>query len=710
MKSLIRVLTTGLSMAAAASLMSCGGGSGGAANTVTPPVIATPVVPAPTSATLSTFVGNVNGRGNVDGVGAAARFFYPLATAVDSHGNIFVADSGNGVIRKITPGGVVSTFAGSAVTRSATPMDGVGAAAGFTGPFAITIDSADNLYVADVFTVRKVTPNATVTTLAGTPGLSGSADGQGTAASFYFPKGIAVDSLGTIYLADSSNHTIRKITSAGMVSTLAGTAGAPGSVDAVGGAASFNFPTGVVVDSSGNVFVADPSNNVIRQITPVGVVSTFAGTVNDYSGCSAFNGLPDGVGPAAKFCYPQSLTIDASDNIFATDTINRTIRKVTPGAAVSIVSGTQGVVPAIVDGDKTTARFYNPMGISLDRTGNLYIVEDQMNVVRKVTPAGTVSTLAGSPQVWGSADGTGSSASFTYTFGVAANSAGDVFITDLVNGTIRKATTAGVVSTFAGTAGGYGNVDATGPAASFAFATGIAIDKLGNLYVCDRNAVRKITSAGAVTTLAGTQAVAGSADGTGAAAGFKSPIAIAVDSTGNVFVTDSGNRTIRKITQAGVVTTFAGTTGISGNADGQGTAASFSNFGGIAIDKSDNLYVTANGTVRKITPAGLVTTLAGTPGVAGVADGVGAAATFFSLRGIAVDANGNIYAADSDVGTIRKITPNGTVSTVVGVPNQLSFVPGALPGLLADPMGLAISGTSLYIAMYNGVAVVKNLP
>jgi sugar lactone lactonase YvrE len=712
MKSLTRVLAIGLyialSVATATSLMSCGGGSGGTANTVTPPAA---VVPVTNPATLSAFVGNVTGRGNVDGVGAAARFFVPSGTAVDSLGNIYVADSGNGVIRKITPGGVVNTFAGSLLTQSLTPVDGVGAAAGFTGPFAITIDAADNLYVADVFTIRKVTPNATVTTLAGTPGLSGSTDGQGSAAGFNYPQGIAVDSLGTIYLADSSNNTIRKITPTGLVSTLAGTAGTTGSVDATGSAASFNFPTGLAVDSKGNVFVADLNNNVIRKITSAGAVSTFAGTANDYTGCTAINGLPDGVGPLAKFCFLQSLTIDSSDNIFVADTSNRTIRKVTPGAVASTVSGTQDVAPAIVDGDKPTARFHSPMGISIDRTtGNLYIVEVQMNVVRKVTSAGAVSTIAGSPSVAGSADGTGSSASFTYAFGVAANSAGDVFITDLGNNTIRKATPAGVVSTFAGTAGGFGNVDASGSAASFAFPSGITTDKLGNLYVCDRNAVRKITSAGAVTTLAGTQAIAGSADGTGAAASFKSPVAVAVDSTGNVFVVDGGNRTIRKITQAGVVTTFAGTTGISGSVDGQGTAARFANFGGMAIDASDNLYVTANHTVRKITPSGLVTTLAGMPGVAGVADGVGVAATFNSLRGIAVDANGNIYVADSYVGTIRKITPNGTVSTVVGVPNQVSFVPGALPGLLADPMGLAISGTSLYIAMNNGVAVVKNLP
>jgi sugar lactone lactonase YvrE len=708
MKSLTRVLAIGLyialSIATATSLMSCGGGSGGVANTVTPPVA---VVPVTNPATLSAFVGNVTGRGNVDGVGAAARFAYPSGTAVDSLGNIFVADAGNGVIRKITPGGVVSTFAGSEATRSATPVDGVGSAAGFTGLFAITIDSADNLYVADVFTIRKVTPNATVTTLAGTPGLSGSADGQGSAAGFNYPQGIAVDSLGTIYLADSSNNTIRKITPTGLVSTLAGTAGTKGSVDATGSATSFNFPTGLAVDSNGNVFVADPNNNVIRKITPVGAVSTFAGTAGDFLGC--FESGYDGTGPAAKFCYPWSLAIDSANNIFVTDRSNALIRKITPAAEVSTLAGAQGIF-ANVDGDSASARFSSPVGISVGPGGKLYLADDQAEIVRQITPTGTVNTIAGLPPVAGSADGTGSSASFNLAWAVAADNAGNIFIADAFNGTIRKATPTGAVSTFAGTAGVFGNVDAAGAAASFAGPHCVATDQLGNLYVCDRYAVRKITSSGVVNTLAGTQAVAGSADGTGAAASFKGLGGVAVDSAGNIFVADGGNRTIRKITQAGVVTTFAGTTGISGNTDGQGVAARFSGLGAITIDASDNLYVTANRTVRKITPSGLVTTLAGTPGVAGVADGVGAAASFNSLAGIAVDANRNIYVADSYVGTIRKITPTGTVSTVVGVPNQLSFVPGALPGLLADPMGLAISGTSLYIAMNNGVAVVRNLP
>jgi sugar lactone lactonase YvrE len=213
-----------------------------------------------------------------------------------------------------------------------------------------------------------------------------------------------------------------------------------------------------------------------------------------------------------------------------------------------------------------------------------------------------------------------------------------------------------------------------------------------------------------VTTLAGTQQVSGSADGTGSAAGFQSLDGIALDSVGNVFVADTGNRTIRKITQAGVVTTFAGSTGLSGNTDGQGSAARFSNFGAMTIDASDNLYVTSNRTVRKITPSAVVTTLAGTPGVVGVADGVGAAASFTGMSGIAVDGSGNLYVSDSTAGTIRKITPNGTVTTFVGVAYSLSFVPGALPGLLSQPRGLAVGGTSLYIAMNNGVAVVQNLP
>ena len=217
--------------------------------------------------------------------------------AVDGSGNVYVADTDNNTIRKITPAGVVTTLAGTAgVPGSA---DGTGSAAQFNYPGGVAVDGSGNVYVADIDnnTIRKITPAGVVTTLAGTAGVHGSADGTGSAAQFYDPHGVAVDGSGNVYVADTDNNTIRKITPAGVVTTLAGTAGVYGSADGTGSAAQFNYPAGVAVDGSGNVYVADTYNDTIRQITPAGVVTTLAGT-------AGMPGSADGTGSAARFYYP----------------------------------------------------------------------------------------------------------------------------------------------------------------------------------------------------------------------------------------------------------------------------------------------------------------------------------------------------------------------------------------------------------------------
>ena len=293
------------------------------------------------------------------------------------------------------------------------------------------------------------------------------------------------------------------------------------------------------------------------------------------------------------------------------------------------------------------------------------------NTIRKITPAGVVSTLAGLAGSSGSADGTGSAARFCYPYGVAVDGSGNVYVADTDNYTIRKITPAGVVSTLAGLAGSSGSADGTGSAARFDYPYGVAVDGSGNVYVADsgNNTIRKITPAGVVSTLAGMAGSSGSADGTGSAARFNYPTGVAVDGSGNVYVADTGNNTIRKITPAGVVSTLAGTAGSSGSADGTGSAARFYYPYGVAVDGSGNVYVADNDnyTIRKITPAGVVSTLAGLAGSSGSADGTGSAARFYYPYGVAVDGSGNVYVADTDNDTIRKITPAGVVSTLAGL-------------------------------------------
>ena len=327
-----------------------------------------------------------------------------------------------------------------------------------------------------------------------------------------------------------------------------------------------------------------------------------------------------------------------------------------------------------------------------------------------VDPSG-ISLLAGSIGGSGNVDGTGSAARFNYPTGVAVDASGNVFVGDLENHTIRKITSAGVVTTLAGTAGSPGSSDGTGAAARFSGPFGVAVDASGNVFVADtsNNTIRKITSAGVVTTLAGTAGSPGSSDGTGAAARFFSPTGVAVDASGNVFVADMSNHTIRKITSAGVVTTLAGTAGFSGSSDGTGAAARFNYPRGVAVDASGNLYVADadNHTIRKITSVGVVTTLAGTAGSDGSSNGTGAAASFNFPYGVAVDASGNVYVADTENHTIRKITSAGVVSTLAGAAGSRGIVLGALPSTLAYPSGVAVSGSEVVVSSENSVLVIR---
>ena len=695
MKFATPIVRFALILAASFQLISCGGGG----SSVTPP-------PPPPPSSMALFAGNVAGPSNLDGVGSVAGFNGPMGVAIGSNGTVFVADTENSTIRKIvTAAGVstVSTFAGTAgVVGTA---NGPGTTARFNEPSGITVDGNDNVYVADTGnnTIRKITALGAVSTLAGS-GIAGSDDGIGSAASFNNPTAIAVSSDGDVYVADSGNNAISKIvtvTVAGVstttVSTFAGSA--------AGIPVSLNNPGGLAVDNNENVYVADTGNHIILMITQDGGVSTLAGMLGSPEGT-------DGDGAAARFYRPSGIAVDsAGSTIFVADAGNNSMRKIVAvGSAntVSTVAGSTGVVGS-ADGNGIAASFSGPNGVAMDSTGSTIVVADTGNsTIRKIVTAGsvnTVSTLAGTASVTGSQDGNGVAASFNNPYGIANDSAGSIYVADTNNNTIRKISPQGTVSTLAGTAGITGNDNGTGVDASFSYPYNIAVDSAGNIYVADNgnNIIRKITSSGVVSTLAGTAGVIGNADGTGPGASFNGPTGIAVDSAGNVYVADTQNNIVRKITPAGVVTTPAW------------ASASTANFlfpYGIAIDSTGTIYVSDNGhnVIRKITSAGVVTTLAGTAGVTGSADGTGPSASFNSPSGIALNSAGDVYVADTGNNTVRKITSAGVVSTVVGVAGQRGYRSGTLPGLLASPTALAISGTSLYIIVNNGVVVVQNVP
>jgi sugar lactone lactonase YvrE len=655
-------------------LAACGGGSGGgdAASAV-----------KSSSPGLFLVVGNIGGRSGGDGTGAAARFRFPHGIAIDVVGNLYVADSSNSTIRKITPAGVVTTLAGTpGVTGSA---DGNGAAAKFNYPRGIAADSASNLYVADTHnhTIRKITSAGVVTTLAGSARMIGRADGNGDVARFSGPTGIAVDEGGNVYVADTGNYTIRKITPAGVVTTLAGTAGLPicitrgcGSTDrdGFGATARFYNPHDIAIDTAGNLYVAD--GGMIRKVSPAGMVTTLT--------------MPEGAGDISG---GLGIATDPAGNLYVTDVA---IRKIASAGVVTILAGG---MKGSADGSGTAAQFAYPSGIVADAAGNLYVSDTNNHTIRKVTPAGAVTTLAGTAGMTeydsdlpGSADGGGAAARFNTPTGIAADAAGNVYVADSGNSTIRKIMPGGIVTTFAGAAGVMGRTDGNGAAARFDSLIGIVTDTVGNMYVAGagNNTIRKITSAGEVTTLA-------APTGIGILTG-----GIAIDAGSNLYVSDL--LSIHKITSAGVATTLAG--GMIGSADGSGAAAQFNYPHDIASDAAGNLYVadTYNHTIRKITPAGLVTTLAGTAGVAGSVDGTGAAARFNNPKGIAVDAVGNVYVADTENSTIRKITPTGNVSTVAGIAMQFGIQPGELPGSLNRPQKITmLNANTLVLTCGNSV-------
>ncbi|MFT5589896.1 MAG: sugar lactone lactonase YvrE [Bradyrhizobium sp.] len=641
---------------------------------------------------LSFVAGSTGGLGNLSGVGSQARFNFPIGIAVDAAGNRYVADWQNHVIRKVLPDGSVSTLAGAMSTPGA--ADGSGAAARFYYPQSIAIDRAGTLYVADTNnqTIRKITPQGVVTTLAGSVGLDGSTDGRGSAARFSYPQGIAVDAAGTVIVSDTYNHTLRTINALGLVTTLAGSAGNFGYLDGLRSAARFSYPQGLVTDAARNIYVADTGYGLLRKVTPAGVVTTLAGSQANY-------GLKDGTGAAAGFGGLSNLAIDAAGTLYGADQYAQRIRRITPQGVVTTLPINAPVV------GQSQVRM--PSGIAVDPSGTLSVT-GQFGV-HVITGGTSVTTLAGKELEQGLVNGIGSKARFGNLQGVASDPSGNWYVVDTPHHMIRKITPAGVVSELAGN-GKPGGVDGTGTAASFNYPRGIAADALGNLFVADtfNSTIRKITPAGLVTTIAGAGSTPGRTDGPARLARFFEPKGIAIDALNNLYVADTGNHTVRKITAAGMVSTLAGSAGRYGSEDGAGAAARFLNPPGIAVDPAGNVYVSQPiyGTVRKITPGGVVTTWAGLALEKGAVDGPGDAARFRSPQGLAADGFGNVYVADVDNNTVRRIAPSGQVTTVAGVPGSIGIRTGALPASLSQPLALAMSGTST-LAVINESAVLR---
>jgi len=653
----------GLALVCIASLLAAcgGGGSGGSAALPAPPP------PPPSLAGISLLAGSAGGIGNLDGTGAAARFSGQVNVAVGADGTLYVADTGNLSIRKITPAGVVTTLAGGS---------------NFSRPVALAVDSAGNVYVVDSSAIRKITPAGAVTTLAGQVQTRGARDGAGGDALFNAPQGVAVDGAGTVYVADTGNATVRKITPDGTVTTLAGAAGVFGVADGNGQAAHFYGPNGIAVDGMGGIYVSDLDgvSTYVRKLSAGGNVSTMAKVPTGYTLPLHFDSV---VGVAA----------DQGGNVYLDDEFSHKILKISKDGSVATLAGTAG---------------FQLWGIAADGAGNVYACDS--SAIRKITSAGVVTTVAGAVEEIATVNATGSAARFSHLTDIASDAKGTLIVTEgsLGNETpmhaVRAISPQGVVTTLAGTADKAGALDGPAAQALFNNPTGVATDSQGNIFVADSGnyTIRKIGADGVVSTVAGSAGKPGTDDGSGAAARFSRPVHLAVDSANNLYVADANH--IRKITPGGTVSTLA----LSYAQDG----VALFNIAGIALDRSGNLYVSdtintyllATSTIRKITPAGNVTTLAGTYHVIGNADGTGAAASFSNAAGIAVATDGNVYVADGNNHLIRRITPDGAVTTVAGQRGSVGIALGSLPGSLYLPGAMTLGPDGeLYITSEHAV-------
>lgn len=588
-------------------------------------------------------------------VGTLASFNSPSDVAADAQGNLYVADTRNNAIRKIAPDGTVTILAGDGSYAYA---DGPGATASFAGPTGVAADGNGNVYVADADNglIRKIAPDGTVSTLAGTPGLFGLVDGAGNAAQFDNPSDVAVDATGNVYVADRNNNAIRKIAPDGTTTTLAGGSGM-GYADGPGATAQFADPSGVAVDGIGNVYVAEQLNQRVRKVAPDGTVSTLSGTGDP--------GTDDGPGATATFEYPASVDVDGSGNVYVAQ-YDR-VRRIAPDGTTTTLAGRTDNSEQSRDGRREIANFY-PRGLALAGNGRIVFVDwsSRVRVIDNVEPE--VSTVA-YVDTLRSVEPTK----------LAVDGSGNIYFIASAHA-IGKLAPDGTLSTLAGDWGTFDFADGPGATARFSQTFDIAVDASGNLYVADsgNNRIRKVAPDGTVTTLAG-DGTAGYADGPGASAQFNNPRGVAVDGAGNVYVGDTGNQRIRKITPAGVVSTLAGT-GVFGQVNGPGASAQFQGPANLAVDASGNVYVTENALgLRKVAPDGTVSTL-----VTGGLD-------FGVPRGVAVDGSGNVVVALA--GGVSKVAPNGTVTVLAGNFSQAPADSSRANAAFGSPNGVAVSAT-----------------
>jgi trimeric autotransporter adhesin len=631
-----------------------------------------------TSGIITTFAGTgVAGFAGDGGAAINGCLSFPTDVSVDAKGNVFVADTNNHRVRRISPSGVITTVAGNGIGASSGD-NGAATQASLNHPRGVAVDQAGNLYVAefDGNRIRKVTwgPDGVfgsaddiITTVAGS-GSWGYAGDNGAAvlAKVANPVGLTLDAAGNLYIADFNNARVRKVNGLGIITTVAGS-GVQGFAGDGGLALSarLSLPQRVGFDGGGNLVVLDSGNDRVRRIDAVtGIITTIAGNGTTGSG-------GDG-GPAtqAPLFAPDGLAVDGGGDLYvaisvsASQSTDNRVRLISPAGIISTVAGGGNgdfgpAIDALID----------PRGIEVvDGSGSttLYIADGNYNRVRRVDVVnGSVTTVAGSGIAGFSGDGAAATdAQLSGPLDITVDQAGDLFIADTFNNRIRRVDAQGIISTFAGTGTyGYGGDGGDAAAAALAYPYGLATDTAGNLYIADfsNNRIRKVTPQGIISTIAGT-GVWGAAGDEGPAmqAQLASPTDVAVGADGSLYIADYNNNEIRRVHSDGVIERLCGT-GVAGYGgdDGPAEDAQLDHPARIALDAQDNMIIgDGNGRVRRVDAAtAVITTIAGTGNSGTEGDGGPAiAANLYSATGIAVDAGAHLYIAQSEGARVRVVS------------------------------------------------------
>jgi uncharacterized protein (TIGR03437 family) len=656
------------------------------------------VVRLESNGSVTVLAGNGLQRFSGDGGAAVnAALNTPLDAAYDAKGNLYIADFGNNRIRMLAPDGTIKTVAGSG-GYGFTGDGGPAVNATMYSPTRIAVDAAGNIYFNDSGNgrIRKVSVDGTMSTFAGNGTYGYSGDGNlAPLASFTAVEGLAADNAGNLYFSDFFNNRIRKVDLKGVITTIAGDGQARFTGDGGPAAqASLNGPTGVFVDSGSNIYVSDADNFRIRKIDSRGTITTIAGT-----GKTGFSG--DG-GPAlqATFAALFGLSVDSKGNIVVADRDNHRVRTISAQGNVSSIAG-NGTFRFFSNGTPALNAFlYDPSGVSIDNKGNVYIADTDNNRIRIISAGGVVSSFAGNGTAEYSGDnGQAAVAGVAGPLSVTPDNNGNVYITDTQNSCIRKVTSAGVITTVAGMCSFYGYSGDGGLAVKALLDTPqqVAVDSAGNLYISDwyYNVIRKVTTDGRISTIAGSGVAAFHGDGgPAAAASLSGPSGILL-LNGKLYIADCFNSRIRAINLTdNTITTVAGGGSQAVDTTGKPAAQVILNRPlGLAADAMGNIYFSDGFTnqILKLSSAGAVSVVAGTGKTGFSGDGgPPPQGTFNYPYGMAVDANGNLLIADASNSRVRVILT--APPTVQAAPATLSFS-ATSGGALSDSQSISIASS-----------------